>query len=336
MEKSQQPYVLTGIKPTGILHLGNYVGAIKPIIELANSSDFAGSFVFIADYHALNGLKDPKLLRSYVLNIARVYLALGLDTNKTYFYKQSDIQEIFELQTILNPFTPKGLMNRAHAYKAILEKDGNDNNVNMGLYTYPILMAADVLLFSINKNMLVPVGKDQTQHIEMMRDIAGYFNNNYKTNIFALPNGFTQNNIELPGIDGRKMSKSYGNIIPIFEDPKTIKKIVMGIKTDSRLPNEIKPDFEDNYIYKIYKIFASKEEVATFGDNLRDGKMGYGDAKKILADKSIEYFKVFFEKYNYYCNVPDKEIEDLLQSGAEKVRSIAAQNLNKVKSIIGM
>jgi len=336
MDISNKQYVLTGIKPTGIPHLGNYIGAIRPIIELANSSKFAGSFIFIADYHALNALKDSNLLNKFTLNIARIYLALGLDTNKTYFYKQSDIPEIFELQTILNSFTPKGLMNRAHAYKSIIERDGNDNAVNIGLYTYPILMASDVLLFSIEKNVIVPIGKDQTQHIEMMRDIAGYFNNNYNTNLFILPTGYTQNDIEITGTDGRKMSKSYNNTIPIFADKEEIKRIVMGIKTDSRTKSEPKPDFEENYIYKLYKVFANKNEVTEMGTALKDGKMGYVDAKQILLSKLIKYFEKYYEKYLYYCNVEDKKIEDILNMGSDKAHKIASKNLLKIKTLIGV
>ncbi len=329
-------YVLTGVKPTGIPHIGNYVGVIRPMIELANSDEFAGSFMFVANYHALNGLKDGGVLQSHIKNIARIYLSLGLNPQKTNFYKQSDIPEIFELQTILNPFTAKGLMNRAHAYKAILDRDGNDDNVNIGLYTYPILMAADILIFGIGRNVVVPLGIDQKQHIEIARDIAGAFNANYGRQAFVLPDGLFQKDIaELPGTDGRKMSKSYGNVVPIFGDAAEIKSAVMGIKTDSRAPNEPKPDFAENLIYKLYKNFADTGRLAEMGDALRDGEMGYGDAKKLLLQAIIEYFAPYQERYNYY-RTPDgeKDVTELLAEGAKKARVIAAENLQKIKSII--
>ncbi|MDR2933738.1 MAG: tryptophan--tRNA ligase [Rickettsiales bacterium] len=329
-------YVLTGVKPTGIPHIGNYVGVIRPMIELANSNQFAGSFMFIANYHALNGLKDADILQSHIKNIARIYLSLGLNPDKTNFYKQSDVPEIFELQTILNPFTAKGLMNRAHAYKAIIDQDGNDDNVNIGLYTYPILMAADILMFGVKHKVVVPIGQDQRQHIEIARDIAGTFNYNYNVQSFVLPDAYLQKDVaELPGTDGRKMSKSYGNVVPIFGNADEIKTAVMSIKTDSRGPTEPKPDFADNLIYKLYKNFANPFAHAEMADALRDGKMGYGDAKKLLLSALIEHFAAHQEKYNYYKTpTGEKEIFELLAEGAKKARVIASENLQEIKSII--
>lgn len=332
-------FVLTGVKPTGIPHIGNYIGAIKPMIESANSNDFAGSFVFIADYHALNGLKDAKLLNEYTINIASIYMALGLDTNKSFFYRQSDIPEVFELSTILNAFTAKGLMNRAHAYKAAFEQNNSDEGINMGLYTYPILMAADIVLFGVGKKVFVPVGKDQVQHIEIARDIVVNFNQTYKQEIFKHPEALIQKDGEvLVGTDGRKMSKSYGNVIPIFGTEKEIKSAVMGIKTDSRQPSEPKPDYKDISIYQLYTNFASETEISEMAYGFKNGKLGYGDAKKLLLEAITKYFKPYQEKYLYYKNTEagKKELFDKLENGSQSVRKIAKSNLNQLRKIIGI
>ena len=233
--------ILTGIKPTGNLHLGNYVGMVRPLRTLAEGADTV--FLFIANYHALNSLRDPQALLSYTYDIAAALLSLGFDRDNVIIFRQSDVPETFELATVLSAVTPKGLINRAHAYKAAVdrnEKEGKedlDAGINMGLYTYPILMAADILLYGTD---IVPVGRDQVQHVEFARDIAGSFNHLFGET-FKLPRHLvTEEAAAIPGVDGRKMSKSYGNVIPIFADEMTIRREVMGIVTDSQLPAEPK------------------------------------------------------------------------------------------------
>ena len=227
--------ILTGVKPTGAPHIGNYIGAIKPALALSLRHE--KSYLFIADYHALNAVHDPKVLRQDTYEVAACFLSLGLDPNKTVFYRQSDIPEIFEIVTLLSAVTPKGLMDRSHAYKSAKDKnreegrDDPDHGVNMGLYTYPLLMAADILMAQTD---IVPVGKDQVQHIEFTRDMAGYFNNTFDQ-VFKLPEyQLEKGGALLPGIDGRKMSKSYNNHIPVFMEANARRKLVMKIVTDSK------------------------------------------------------------------------------------------------------
>ena len=237
--------VLTGVKPTGTPHIGNFLGAIRPALQLGHQVLDAGGkhYMFIADYHAINAEKDPQVLNQKLKEIACVYLAFGLDPNRTIFYRQSDIYQIPEITTILYAYTPKGFMNKAHAYKACLDKNReagkpDDDGINMGLYTYPTLMAADILTFDTD---IVPVGKDQVQHVEIARDIAGIINAHYNQKLLHLPEYYLDQNVAVvPGIDGRKMSNSYGNVIPIFADDKEIKKAVFSIKTDSRPMEEPK------------------------------------------------------------------------------------------------
>lgn len=325
--------ILTGIKPTGYAHLGNYFGAIKPAIEMSKDAGLECLY-FIADYHALTTVKTREEMREYTYNIACTWLACGLDPNKVVFYKQSDIPEDLELGWILCNLTPKGLMNRAHAYKACVEKNeanglDRDAGVNMGLYNYPILMTADIVLFDSNK---VPVGFDQTQHVEIARDIAIYFNNRYG-NIFVLPECVTQKETSvLLGLDGRKMSKSYGNTIQLFSDEKTLQKSVNRIVTDSRLPGE--PKGIDNTICKLYKLFATSEEVKDFEKRMLEG-LGWGDAKKELFAKMNTYIAPMREKFNYYQSHRD-EVDAILQEGAKKARAIATPKLEKIKKVIGV
>ena len=261
--------ILTGITTTGTPHLGNYVGAIRPAIASSNEKEH-DSFLFLADYHALIKSKDPEALRRSCLEIAATWIASGLDIDKTYFYRQSDIPEILELNWILSNFTAKGLMNRAHAYKAAVdenEKVDPDKGITMGLFSYPVLMAADILMFNATH---VPVGQDQVQHIEMTRDIAQRFNHHYGE-IFVIPEGVIDNESSiLPGLDGRKMSKSYGNIIPLFSDSKSLRKHVMKIKTNSLEPGEPKST-EDCLLFDIYKSFASESEIYSMKQGLKDG-----------------------------------------------------------------
>ncbi len=237
--------ILTGVKPTGTPHLGNYLGAIRPAIQMGNEAVKNGGkhYMFIADYHAINAEKDPAVLAQKLKEIACIYLAGGLDPAKSVFYRQSDVPEITEITTILYAYTPKGFMNKAHAYKAAVDKNRaagkpDDDGINMGLYTYPTLMAADILAYDTD---IVPVGKDQVQHVEIARDIAGAINAHYNQELLKLPEYYTDDHVAVvPGVDGRKMSKSYGNVIPLFEDDKSIKKSIFSIKTDSRPMEEPK------------------------------------------------------------------------------------------------
>lgn len=325
--------ILTGIKPTGLVHIGNYFGAIKPAIELSRNENF-DCFYFIADYHALTTVKNKEDMLNFTYNLAATWLACGLDPDKILFYKQSDVPEILELNWILSNLTPKGLMNRAHAYKACVERNteqgiDKDNGVNMGLYNYPILMASDILIFDSNK---VPVGQDQLQHIEIARDIASYFNNTYKKT-FVLPEGYTQEETSvLVGLDGRKMSKSYNNYIQLFSTEKELQKQINRIITDSRMPGEPK-DLECS-IYKIYKLFATEERTKIFANKLLNG-LGWGDAKKELFEVANAYISPMREKFNYFISHKE-EIDKILENGAEKARILAKRKLDIVKKTIGV
>lgn len=324
---------LTGIKPTGFAHLGNYFGAIKPSIEFSKNSNYQCLF-FIADYHALTTVKTKEEMKNYTYNIACTWLACGLDPEEVVFFKQSSIPEDLELNWILCNLTPKGLMNRAHAYKACIERneqEGNDKDfgVNMGLYNYPILMSADILLFN---SKLIPVGQDQTQHVEIARDIATLFNNRYGK-LLTLPESVVQKETSvLVGLDGRKMSKSYGNTIQLFTDEKTLQKSVNKIVTDCRLPGE--PKDTDNTIFKLYKLFASEEQTKQFEKKLLEG-LGWGDAKKELFAVMNETISPMREKYNYYMNNKNL-VDEILENGAKKAREIASKNLAKIKQAIGV
>ena len=324
--------LLTGIKPTGTPHIGNYFGAILPALE--NAKKYDESYYFIADYHALNTIKSAEEMKRHSYEVAATWLACGLDPDKIVFYRQSDIPEVFELNWILCNLTPKGLMNRAHAYKAMVEKnieagEDPDSGVNMGLYNYPILMAADILLYNIK---YVPVGLDQKQHCEIARDIAVSFNARYG-DTFILPDAVIDENIAtIVGLDGRKMSKSYGNTIQLFADETTLRKEVNKIITDSKLPGE--PKDENCALAQIYALFASKEQNADFKKRLSQG-LGWGDAKKELFEVINTYLTPMREKYNYYMQNP-KIVEQILQEGAKKARFVARKVLNKVRKRIGV
>ena len=326
--------VLTGVKPTGAPHLGNYVGAIRPAIRL---SEAAGqSYLFIADYHALNAVHDPKALREDCAEVAACWLALGLNPEKTVFYRQSDVPEIFELTTLLTSITPKGLMDRSHAYKAAVDKNKEagrdaDADVNMGLYTYPILMTADILIANTN---IVPVGKDQVQHVEFARDIAGYFNNIYGQ-VFTLPeHQIEKTGSAIPGLDGRKMSKSYGNHIPLFMEAKARRKLIMKIVTDSKLPAESKnPD--ENTIYQLYSHIALPDEVMIMREAFLKGGMGYGDAKKLLADAVDQALEKPSALYAEYRADP-KKLDAILKEGAVRARKVARETLSRAREAVGL
>lgn len=325
--------IITGVKPTGILHIGNYFGAIKPILEMAKNENIECLF-FIADYHALNFIKTKQELKEYSFMLACSYLACGLDPSKIVFFRQSDVPEVFELNWILNNVTPKGLMNRAHAYKAMVEENiannqDKDLNINMGLYCYPILMSADILLYNTK---YVPVGLDQKQHCEIARDIAISFNARYGET-FILPEAVIDDNVStIVGLDGRKMSKSYGNTIQLFADENTLKKSINRIVTDSKLPGQ--PKDENCTLSKIYSLFASKEKSDEFKIKLING-LGWGDAKKELYDVANSFLAPMREKYNYYMQNP-QIVEQILQDGAKKARYIARKQLNKIRKKIGV
>ncbi len=323
---------LTGIKPTGIAHLGNYFGAIKPAIEFSKRDD-AESFYFIADYHALNVLETREEMIEYTYGIACTWLACGLDPSRVVFYKQSDVPEVFELNWILSNVTPKGLMNRAHAYKAVVERNeangvNVDDGVNMGLYNYPILMSADILLIDADG---VPVGLDQKQHVEMCRDIAQAFNRKYGKTLKEPEEIIDEKFATLVGLDGRKMSKSYNNTIQLFCDEKTLQKTINRIVTDSSLPEDPKP--LDCTINKLYKLFASVDEQKTMDERLTQG-IGWGEAKKELFRVMNNYLSPMREKYNYY-NTHRELVDEILREGAKKVRVIAGKTMERVRNSIG-
>ena len=324
--------ILTGITTTGTPHLGNYVGAIRPAIASSNEKEH-DSFLFLADYHALIKSKDPEGLKQSCLEIAATWIASGLDIDKTYFYRQSDIPEILELNWILSNFTAKGLMNRAHAYKAAVddnEKADPDKGITMGLFSYPVLMAADILMF---KATHVPVGQDQVQHIEMTRDIAQRFNHHHGE-IFVIPEGvIDKESAVLPGLDGRKMSKSYGNIIPLFCDSKTLRKHVMKIKTNSLEPGEPKSS-EDCLLFDIYKSFASDSQISSMQKDLEDG-ISWGDAKNQLYELLDEQLSSYRLRYDELMSDPSY-LDMVLRDGAERAREVANLNLNEIKSAIGL
>lgn len=324
---------LTGIKPTGILHLGNYFGAIKPAIEMNNDGDY-DNYYFIADYHALNKLKTKDEMKDYTKQLACAWLACGLDKQNVYFYRQSQIHETTELCWILMNVTPKGLMDRAHAYKACVEANlaankDPDDGINMGLYNYPILMAADILLCNAK---FVPVGADQKQHVEMARDMAKYFNKKYGYSLVIPQERITESVATLEGLDGRKMSKSYGNQIPLFCDEATLKKLIMSIKTDSSLPTE--PKSTDCTVFHYYKLVATPEELAKMENRFAEG-ISWAEAKTELFNVMNNFLKPMRDKYNYYMEHYD-EVERILTKSEEKVRIVAQETLERVRKAIGV
>src|ERR1043166_5774208 len=276
----KRPRILSGVQPSGKLHVGNYFGAIKQHIALQDEGE---CFYFIADYHALTTIQDAAVMRENVLGVALDYLALGLDPAKAAFYRQSDLPEVAELTWLLACVTNMGLLERAVSYK---EKIDKGIEASVGLFTYPVLMAADILIVRSN---LVPVGKDQVQHLEMTQDMAGKFNRAFGANIFPIPNWRLDKESKVPGTDGQKMSKSYGNAIEIFAEGKPLERSVMGIKTDSRpMGQPLNPDGDN--VFALYSIFATDAEKAEMAAMYREGKIGYGGAKKALRTKIDEYF----------------------------------------------
>lgn len=325
--------VLTGIKPTGQVHVGNYIAAIKPALQIAQNSHCSALY-FVADYHGLTFIQNRESFNELSYGIAATWLALGLDPEKVIFYRQSDVPEIFEFSWILSCLAPKGLMNRAHAYKAVVDKNEQlgldmDTGVNMGLFTYPILMAADILLFQTDE---VPVGKDQIQHVEIARDLAEAFNRNYGDTL-KLPSYIVDEQTAIiPGLDGRKMSKSYNNTIPLFESAANLKKLISRIKTDSTAPHEPK-DPDSSSIFLLYKEFASAAQVEEFRDKFHSG-ISWGDAKQELNQVMNAYLEQPREKYHKLM-ASREEIDEILSVGAKKARAMAQPLLEQVKQRIG-
>jgi tryptophanyl-tRNA synthetase len=326
--------VLTGITTSGTPHLGNYVGAIRPAIQ-ASLRDDVQSFYFLADFHALIKCQDPDQVHQSTREIAATWLALGLDTDNAVFYRQSDVPEIPELSWLLTCMSAKGLMNRAHAYKASVDAnvangDDPDFAINMGLYSYPILMAADILMFNANK---VPVGRDQIQHIEMARDIASRFNHHYGEH-FVLPEAMVDDDVAvLQGLDGRKMSKSYGNTIPLWLPEKQLKKSINKILTNLLEPGEAK-DPDTSPVFQMWQAFATKEQVAEMRQAFVEG-IGWGEAKRQLFELINNHIGEAREKYEALIANPTY-IEEVLQAGAEKARAYSKPMLEELRTAVGI
>jgi len=322
--------ILTGITTTGTPHIGNYLGAIKPSLNLAKES--IESFFFLADYHALIKTNDSQSIKASVNDVALAWLSSGLDTKSSFFYRQSDIKEITELNWILTCVTAKGLMNRAHAYKSASaeNKTDEDKGINMGLFSYPILMATDILIFNSTH---VPVGPDQLQHLEMTRDIANRFNHLYKK-IFNVPEAIIQDDGKVvTGLDGRKMSKSYNNIIPLLSDEKTLKKSIAKIVTNSLEPGEPK-DIDGCNVFNLYSHFSTTSEQNDFASEYADG-ISWGDAKNKLFESINKELSPIRETYNKLSQ--DKGlVNDLLDAGASKVRPLAAEMLGEIRELVGI
>jgi tryptophanyl-tRNA synthetase len=326
--------VLTGITTSGAPHLGNYVGAIRPAVEASQSGDY-DSFFFLADYHSLIKCQDPGIVHQSTLEIAAAWLALGLDPNKVTFYRQSDIPEIPELTWLLTCMTAKGLVNRAHAYKGAVqlnEENGDDADfgVTMGLFSYPILMAADILMFNAHK---IPVGRDQIQHIEMARDIAQRFNHHYGEH-FVLPEAQVDDDVAvLQGLDGRKMSKSYGNTIPLFLSEKKLRKHINKIKTNLLEPGQPKnPD--ESTVFQIWQAFASAEQSSDMRTAFADG-IAWGEAKQQLFELINGHLAEPRERYIELIENP-VEVEVVLRAGAEKARVYSAELISIVRKAVGL
>jgi tryptophanyl-tRNA synthetase len=326
--------LVSGIQPSGTLHLGNYVGMMRPALELARRYD---AYYFIADYHALTTVQDGGRLRDLTYEVAATWLALGLDPDRVTLYRQSDVPEVCELAWILFSVTPKGLLNRAHAYKAAVDENRTrgldpDSGVDMGLYTYPVLMTADILFAANDAVPLVPVGRDQKQHVEMADDIAGAFNAIYGP-LLPRPEALIDERVmTIPGLDGRKMSKSYNNVVPILASPLEIRKAVRRIKTDSRRPEEPK-DPEDDLIFQLFRHVAPQEAVHTMQERYRAGGIGYGEAKEELITALDRTFRDARDHYQQL--VGDRgAIDRVLAWGAEDVRERGGRMLSRVRTAV--
>ncbi|MBX7231917.1 MAG: tryptophan--tRNA ligase [Bdellovibrionales bacterium] len=329
-----QKTILTGVKPTGQPHLGNYLGAMKPAIELSKQPK-TQTYLFIADYHSLITVHKRDELNHMIYEVAATWLACGLDPSRTCFYKQSSIPEIFELNWILSCFTPKGLLNRAHAYKAKIQENQElgrtdlDTGVSMGLFNYPVLMAADIVIFNADE---IPVGEDQIQHLEMARDMVQKFNRQYGE-VLRLPQFSLKRQKLIPGLDGRKMSKSYDNHIFLFLEEKKLRKQIMKIKTDS-LPPEAPKDPNQSTIFELYQFFASESQIEALRQRYLNG-IGWGEAKEELFQLLNSHLAKPREEYRRWMN-EKAELEKLLIAGADRARQEAQQLLKKVRQAIGV
>ncbi|AEG92112.1 tryptophan--tRNA ligase [Ramlibacter tataouinensis] len=325
---------LTGITTTGTPHLGNYVGAIRPAVQ-ASRRPGTENFYFLADYHALIKCDEPARIQRSTMEIAACWLAAGLDPQQVFFYRQSDIPEIPELTWLLTCVTGKGLLNRAHAYKAQVDKNlaagsDPDTDVTAGLFMYPVLMAADIVLFNAHK---VPVGRDQVQHIEMARDMASSFNHLYGEN-FVLPEAAVDESVALlPGLDGRKMSKSYDNVIPLFAPPEQMRRQIAAIVTDSRAPGEPK-QVEGSALFQIYQAFASEAETQALRQAYAQG-IAWGEAKQLLFERIDREVAPMRERYRHLMEHP-QELEAILRRGAEKARERATPFMARLRAAVGL
>ncbi|MEN9538396.1 MAG: hypothetical protein RLZZ126_631 [Pseudomonadota bacterium] len=325
---------LTGITTSGTPHLGNYVGAIRPTV-LASRTPDTENFYFLADYHALIKTLEPARVQRSTLEIAASWLACGLDPAQVTFYRQSDIPEIPELTWMLTCVCGKGILNRAHAYKAAVDKNReagleDETDISTGLFMYPVLMAADIIMFNSHK---VPVGRDQVQHVEMTRDMASSFNHRYGSH-FVLPEVVIEDSVAtLPGLDGRKMSKSYDNTIPLFAPPVELRRLIAGIKTDSRAPGEPK-QVEGSALFQIYQAFASPDEATALRQAYADG-ISWGDAKQMLFERIDREMAPKRDAYNHLMARP-KEVEDILQAGAAKARAYSQPFMQRLRQAVGL
>jgi len=334
--------ILTGIKATGVPHWGNYFGAIKPALELMETRPGDRFYFFIADYHSLTSVRDPKVMQDFTYEVAATWIACGLDPSRVVMYRQSDIPEVMELFWMLTCHIPKGDLNRAHAYKAARDENQShgqedlDHGINAGLFLYPVLMAADIMLFDAD---LVPVGKDQVQHIEIARSIAQRMNGIYKAPkgmkfILKGPQELIQKDLSIVvGLDGRKMSKSYQNTIPLFSAPNELKKLINRITTDS-LPPEVPKVPEDSLLFTFFSLFGSAEEIEDMRNRYAKG-VGWGEVKQLIFEKSDQHFKPMREKYEYLMSHKG-DLDALLSEGAGKAREDAKVVLERVrKSVMG-
>ena len=316
---------LSGIKPTGTPHLGNYLGMIRPALKLQESHE---TFYFIADYHALTTLRESPLLQEYTYDLTATFAALGMDFDRHTFYRQSDVPEVTELTWILSCVTGKGLLDRAHAFKDASTKG---QEVSMGLYNYPILMAADILLYDTN---FVPVGKDQQQHLEMTRDMAIRFNNTFGEAL-VVPEALIEDKVAtIPGLDGQKMSKSYNNIIPLFAPEKTLRKAVMKMQTDSKTVEESK-DPDTCGVFALYHCFADEDEQAALAERYRAGGMGYGEAKQLCFERMNAELAEARERYDALRANPE-QLEGILEAGRDKAKLVAREVLARVRNRVGL
>ena len=320
--------LVSGIKPTGRLHFGNYFGAMKQNIDLANTNEFT-SFVFLADYHALTTVRDGNILRSQTIEAVATYIACGLDPTKAIIFKQSDVPEVTELCWVFNNLVTMPYMMRAHAFK---DHEAKDKEVNVGLFDYPVLMASDILMYGAD---VVPVGKDQKQHVEYARDIAGYYNRAYKNELFKLPKDLILENVaSVPGVDGKKMSKSYNNHIELFCSDEELKKRVMSIVTDSATPDE-KKNPDTNNVYNVHRLFLTNAEDAELRSKFERGGYAYKNAKEDLLVTIMKWREGKKEKFDELMSKPD-DIKRILEEGGRKARARAQDTMKEVRKQIGL